>query len=321
MMTQDNRSLRGTAFTVSIDARHGITTGISARERAHTILTAVAAQRRRRRPGHARAHLPAARAGAAACWSAPATPRRPSIWPAWPGASRPGSSARSCARTARWRACPTWRRSPRAHGLGIVRIADLIQYRLSREMLVRRLRRDHGAAARRRAERRVPGLRLRHRRRGDPVPGAGAGRRPRPTSPVLVRVQSAELRRDVFGIGRRRPEAGHPAAWLRMIEEEGRGVFLYVCPAPAGPDRRPGGAAAAARDARARPPPPASGHAAARLRPGRPGAGAPGRAQRPAADQQAPAHRRPGGLRHPRRRVRSQPAAGRGSPICAEEND
>src|SRR2546423_2353685 len=44
MMTSDNRSLRGTAFTVSIDARDGITTGISARERAHTIRTAVAAE-------------------------------------------------------------------------------------------------------------------------------------------------------------------------------------------------------------------------------------------------------------------------------------
>ena len=37
MMTQDNRSPHGTAFTVSIDARSGISTGISARERAHTI--------------------------------------------------------------------------------------------------------------------------------------------------------------------------------------------------------------------------------------------------------------------------------------------
>src|SRR3954468_20671755 len=44
MMTADNRSLRSTAFTVSIDARKGITTGISARERAHTIQVAVAPQ-------------------------------------------------------------------------------------------------------------------------------------------------------------------------------------------------------------------------------------------------------------------------------------
>jgi 3,4-dihydroxy 2-butanone 4-phosphate synthase/GTP cyclohydrolase II len=40
MMTHDNRSARATAFTVSVDARHGVTTGISARERAHTVLTA-----------------------------------------------------------------------------------------------------------------------------------------------------------------------------------------------------------------------------------------------------------------------------------------
>src|SRR6267378_648719 len=38
----DNRSPRHTAFTVSIDARHGTTTGISARERAETIRVAVA---------------------------------------------------------------------------------------------------------------------------------------------------------------------------------------------------------------------------------------------------------------------------------------
>jgi 3,4-dihydroxy 2-butanone 4-phosphate synthase/GTP cyclohydrolase II len=42
MMVDDNRSSRGTAFTVSIEARRGVTTGISAADRAHTILTAVA---------------------------------------------------------------------------------------------------------------------------------------------------------------------------------------------------------------------------------------------------------------------------------------
>lgn len=40
--TADNTTRLGTAFTVSIDAREGITTGISAADRAHTILTAVA---------------------------------------------------------------------------------------------------------------------------------------------------------------------------------------------------------------------------------------------------------------------------------------
>ncbi len=40
-MVQDNQSPFQTAFTVSIEARHGVTTGISAADRAHTILTAI----------------------------------------------------------------------------------------------------------------------------------------------------------------------------------------------------------------------------------------------------------------------------------------
>src|SRR5512134_3137312 len=42
MMVRDNRARFETAFTVSIEARHGVTTGISAADRAHTILTAIA---------------------------------------------------------------------------------------------------------------------------------------------------------------------------------------------------------------------------------------------------------------------------------------
>ena len=42
LMVYDNRSPYNTAFTVSIEARQGVTTGISAADRAHTILTAVA---------------------------------------------------------------------------------------------------------------------------------------------------------------------------------------------------------------------------------------------------------------------------------------
>jgi 3,4-dihydroxy 2-butanone 4-phosphate synthase/GTP cyclohydrolase II len=42
LMVVDNRSPLKTAFTVSIEASHGVTTGISAADRAHTILTAVA---------------------------------------------------------------------------------------------------------------------------------------------------------------------------------------------------------------------------------------------------------------------------------------
>ena len=42
MMVDDNTSQYGTGFTVSIEAKVGVTTGISAADRATTILTAVA---------------------------------------------------------------------------------------------------------------------------------------------------------------------------------------------------------------------------------------------------------------------------------------
>jgi 3,4-dihydroxy 2-butanone 4-phosphate synthase/GTP cyclohydrolase II len=54
-MSRDNRSGHGTAFTVSIEAREGVTTGISAFDRARTISVAVNAQSSARdlvSPGH-----------------------------------------------------------------------------------------------------------------------------------------------------------------------------------------------------------------------------------------------------------------------------
>ena len=55
LMVYDNRSPYQTAFTVSVEARQGVTTGISAADRAHTILTAVAEDARSEdliQPGH-----------------------------------------------------------------------------------------------------------------------------------------------------------------------------------------------------------------------------------------------------------------------------
>ncbi len=55
LMTQRNGSKFGTNFTVSIEAREGVTTGISAFDRAHTILTAVNPNSKARdivTPGH-----------------------------------------------------------------------------------------------------------------------------------------------------------------------------------------------------------------------------------------------------------------------------
>ena len=55
MMTDDNTSSFGTAFTVSIEAKKGVTTGISAADRARTILTAIDPATKAEdiaRPGH-----------------------------------------------------------------------------------------------------------------------------------------------------------------------------------------------------------------------------------------------------------------------------
>jgi len=55
MMVSDNTSRFGTGFTVSIEARHGVTTGISAADRAITIKTAIADDAKPDdlvRPGH-----------------------------------------------------------------------------------------------------------------------------------------------------------------------------------------------------------------------------------------------------------------------------
>jgi 3,4-dihydroxy 2-butanone 4-phosphate synthase/GTP cyclohydrolase II len=228
MMTSDNRSLRGTAFTVSIDARQGITTGISARERAHTVQVAVAPQatpedlvtpghifplRARRggvlvRSGHTEAAIDLARLA---------------------GRDSSGVICEIMREDGEMARVADLEQFAAQHGLGIVRIADLIQHRLSREMLVRRVAQSTLRA------RGAGGLRGEYQAYhyttdveeteylalvlGDVSNGA----------PVLVRVQTAGLLRDVFGLG---PFANSmaPTAWLRMIEDEGRGVLVYVLP-------------------------------------------------------------------------------------------
>ena len=62
-MAARNGTKHGTAFTVSIEAAEGVTTGISAADRARTVQAAVARDAQRQRPGAARPHLPAAGAG------------------------------------------------------------------------------------------------------------------------------------------------------------------------------------------------------------------------------------------------------------------
>ncbi len=252
MMTHDNRSVRSTAFTVSVDARQGITTGISARERAHTVLIAARPDSRPDDlviPGHV-FPLRARRGGVlvrsghteGAIDLARLAGREPA-----------GVICEIMREDGEMARLPDLERFAVKHGLGVVRIADLIQYRLSREMLVRRVR-DSAASLR------TGGLSGDYRALayatevedteylalvlGDITTGP----------PPLVRVQTARVTRDVLGLGAA-PDDVPPTPWLRMIESEGRGVFLYVMPRgqlslldalPAGPGEPATSAAAGA---------------------------------------------------------------------------
>jgi 3,4-dihydroxy 2-butanone 4-phosphate synthase/GTP cyclohydrolase II len=80
MMVTENTAPMGTAFTVTVDARRGVTTGTSAYDRAVTIRTLTTS------PSPATSSRCGPRR-AASC-AGPATPRRPSIWPGWPATSR-----------------------------------------------------------------------------------------------------------------------------------------------------------------------------------------------------------------------------------------
>ena len=84
-----NSSLRETAMCVSIDARGKTSTGISAADRAATMLTAIAPETQPAGSAAARPRVSAAGARRAACSCGRATPRRPWIWRAWPGSIRP----------------------------------------------------------------------------------------------------------------------------------------------------------------------------------------------------------------------------------------
>jgi len=113
LMVSHNTESHRTAFTVSVDFRHGTTTGISAGDRARTIQALIepgTGPGDLARPGHI-FPLPTAKV---ACSTGPVTPRRPSTWRAWPVSIPPACCARSSTTTGRWRASPTSSRSARS---------------------------------------------------------------------------------------------------------------------------------------------------------------------------------------------------------------
>ena len=92
-MTEHNETPLGTAFTVSIEAREGVTTGISAHDRSRTIQVAIHPDAK---PATSCSRVTCSRCARspAACSSARARPRPPSTSRGSPGSRPPASSAR-----------------------------------------------------------------------------------------------------------------------------------------------------------------------------------------------------------------------------------
>ncbi|MDX2019802.1 MAG: 3,4-dihydroxy-2-butanone-4-phosphate synthase [Deltaproteobacteria bacterium] len=225
MMTPNNQSQRGTAFTVSIDARDGVTTGISAPERAHTIRVAVDPKTRGEdlvAPGHV-FPLRARRGGVLV---------RSGHTEAAIDLSRLAGRAESGVICEIMREDGEMARIPDLedfadkHELGIVRIADLIQYRLDKELLVRCVAEAPLALGEGRRGWRA----IRYQTDVDATEYlALVLGQPQADHPTLVRVQTASALRDVFGAAVPGNDPS-PTVWMRSIEEAGFGVFLYVIP-------------------------------------------------------------------------------------------
>jgi 3,4-dihydroxy 2-butanone 4-phosphate synthase/GTP cyclohydrolase II len=222
MMVHDNTSRFGTAFTVSIEAKKGVTTGISAHDRATTILTATADDARPDdlvMPGHV---FPLrARPGGVLVRSGQT---EGSVDLARLAGQKPaGVICEIMNEDGTMARMPDLKKFARKHRLTIVSIAELIHFRLQRELFVRRV-----------AEAPLPtqfGGRFQivvydndidHNQHVALVKG-----KLDPDEPVLVRVHSECLTGDVFG-SERCDCGGQLHAAMAMIEKEGSGVVLYL---------------------------------------------------------------------------------------------
>ena len=222
MMVSENTSRFQTAFTISVDARRGVTTGISAADRACTILTAIDDNTKPDdlvAPGHI-FPLKAREGGVLV---------------------RTGQTEGSVdlARLAGLRSAGvicevmkddgTMARMPdlqifaKEHGLRIVTIADLIKYRLSKESLVRRI-------ATAKLPTKYGGLFTAIAYENDIDTShhiALVKGEIEPEDEVLVRVHSQCLTGDVFGSRRCDCEEQLHTA-MEMVEKEGKGVIVYM---------------------------------------------------------------------------------------------
>ncbi len=225
LMTQRNGSKFGTNFTVSIEARRGVTTGISAADRAHTIRTAVADDVRPEdivTPGHvfplrAKAGGVLTRAGQT----------EGSVDLATLAGLKPAAVICEIMKDDGTMArLPDLEIFAEQHGLKIAAVKDLIRYHMNRGQL----------AVRRVAETKLPSRFGTFKMiayendvtpdthvaiiKGDVTEKGGEG-------PVLVRVHSECLTGDAFGSLRCDCGSQLEAA-LRQVEREGRGAVIYM---------------------------------------------------------------------------------------------
>jgi len=221
-MARENSSQFGTAFTVSIEARSGVTTGISARDRATTIRAAIAGDAHPEdlvRPGHVFPIV--AREGGVLVRTGQTEGSVDLARLA--GCSPAGVICEIMKEDGTMARMPNLREFAARHGLKIVSIKDLIEYRVKREKFVSRV-----------GEARLP-VRTAGNFKVIAFHSSIDGRthlalvkgEVRANSPTLVRVHSECLTGDVFGS--LRCDCGEQLQKaLAIIKAEGEGVLLYM---------------------------------------------------------------------------------------------
>jgi len=221
-MVADNTSALKTAFTVSIDAKTGITTGVSAHDRAYTILTAIkdgARPDELARPGH----IFPLRAKKGGVLVRTGQTEGSVDLARIAGLKSAGIICEIMKDDGTMARVPDLEVFAREHGLKIVTIADIIEYRIRKDKLIRRV-----------AEAMLP-----TRYGGDFKAVAYENDvdfhehmalvkgEINPEEPVLVRVHSECLTGDVFGS--ERCDCGDQLKCaMKLIEKQGRGVILYM---------------------------------------------------------------------------------------------
>ena len=224
LMVDRNTDSNQTAFTVSVDAgpENGVSTGISADDRARTIQVAIHPHTRPadlRRPGHIfplRAKQGGVLKRAGHTEAAVDLARLSGLYPAGVICEIQNSDG-SMARL------PQLAAYAKRHGLRLISIAELISYRLDTERFVQR----QAEAAMPSAFGDFRAIGYRNQLDGSEHVAIIKGQPQLATEPVLVRVHSECLTGDAFGSLRCdcRPQL---EAALRMIEAAGVGVVVYL---------------------------------------------------------------------------------------------